>query len=479
MFAAKNQWSNPDYDATNGSLPLSDAESLQFLESENSTQDFSRSLDDMDGSIQNPRRTPSPGVSSSILAPEHSVVQSPPADAGCIRPKCTSSPAPSDETEVAGSTSAAAAGEDTESDQSENDSQSKPPYSYIALISMAILGSPDRKLLLGDIYQWIMDKYPYYRNTDDRAWRNSVRHNLSLNECFIKKGRADNGKGNYWAIHEACEEDFSKGDYRRRQARRRARRSTQLGMVSQLPPQCRYNLGYVPMTKTTTNFGLSYNPYAHPRALQFQYANPMATAYPGYPEMSAFGSPNVTITTPGSGYIHQQHMSLTASPMSTSGNSLNDSGNVGTSLAASPQSLYTGLSRSPPSGSGHLNTSGSSLNSSGIGSLGSSPTSRYNGLASGLSLSPPSGYLGTDYSSVMAGSYPSTPQSTSSTCAYTSGYTTNTGLQNNLAVAGKYTLGGQYTGYTGQSAVAMSLYNSKHLADSLKDAVAGLSSLTN
>ena len=31
-----------------------------------------------------------------------------------------------------------------------------------------------------------------------------------------------NDLGNYWAIHPACVEDFARGDYRRRQARRRA-----------------------------------------------------------------------------------------------------------------------------------------------------------------------------------------------------------------------------------------------------------------
>lgn len=40
----------------------------------------------------------------------------------------------------------------------------KPAQSYIALISTAILSSPEKKLLLSDIYQWIMDKYPYFKN---------------------------------------------------------------------------------------------------------------------------------------------------------------------------------------------------------------------------------------------------------------------------------------------------------------------------
>ncbi|RXN31095.1 hepatocyte nuclear factor 3-beta-like protein [Labeo rohita] len=99
----------------------------------------------------------------------------------------------------------------------------KPAQSYIALISMAILDSDEKKLLLCDIYQWIMDHYPYFKSKD-KNWRNSVRHNLSLNECFIKAGRSDNGKGHFWAIHPANFQDFSNGDYHRRRARRRIRR---------------------------------------------------------------------------------------------------------------------------------------------------------------------------------------------------------------------------------------------------------------
>lgn len=46
-----------------------------------------------------------------------------------------------------------------------SDSQEdKPTQSYIALISMAILASEEKKLLLCDIYQWIMDHYPYFKN---------------------------------------------------------------------------------------------------------------------------------------------------------------------------------------------------------------------------------------------------------------------------------------------------------------------------
>lgn len=99
----------------------------------------------------------------------------------------------------------------------------KPNHSYIGLIAMAILSSRDKKLVLSDIYQWILDNYPYFR-TRGPGWRNSIRHNLSLNDCFIKSGRSANGKGHYWAIHPANIEDFQKGDFRRRRAQRRVRR---------------------------------------------------------------------------------------------------------------------------------------------------------------------------------------------------------------------------------------------------------------
>ncbi|XP_068176571.1 forkhead box Q2 [Antennarius striatus] len=102
-------------------------------------------------------------------------------------------------------------------------SADKPNQSYIALISKAILASEQKKLLLCDIYQWIMDHYPYFKSKD-KNWRNSVRHNLSLNDCFIKAGRSDNGKGHFWAIHPSNYQDFSKGDYHCRRARRRVRK---------------------------------------------------------------------------------------------------------------------------------------------------------------------------------------------------------------------------------------------------------------
>ncbi|EGT39703.1 hypothetical protein CAEBREN_31271 [Caenorhabditis brenneri] len=99
----------------------------------------------------------------------------------------------------------------------------KPQHSYIGLIAMAILSSPHKKMVLAEVYEWIMTEYPYFRSRG-AGWRNSIRHNLSLNDCFVKAGRAANGKGHYWAVHPACVRDFERGDFRRRRAQRKVRR---------------------------------------------------------------------------------------------------------------------------------------------------------------------------------------------------------------------------------------------------------------
>lgn len=102
--------------------------------------------------------------------------------------------------------------------------EAKPTHSYIGLIALAILSTPEKKLVLSDIYQWILDNYSYFHSRGS-GWRNSIRHNLSLNDCFMKSGRSSNGKGHYWTIHPANMEDFVKGDFRRRRAQRRVRKS--------------------------------------------------------------------------------------------------------------------------------------------------------------------------------------------------------------------------------------------------------------
>ncbi|XP_005992774.1 forkhead box protein N3 isoform X2 [Latimeria chalumnae] len=78
----------------------------------------------------------------------------------------------------------------------------KPPYSFSCLIFMAIENSPTKRLPVKDIYNWILEHFPYFANAPT-GWKNSVRHNLSLNKCFKKvdKDRSQSiGKGSLWCI---------------------------------------------------------------------------------------------------------------------------------------------------------------------------------------------------------------------------------------------------------------------------------------
>lgn len=97
----------------------------------------------------------------------------------------------------------------------------RPPYSYSALIAMAIQNAQDKKLTLSQIYQYVAENFPFYKKSK-AGWQNSIRHNLSLNDCFKKVARDedDPGKGNYWTLDPNCEKMFDNGNFRRKRKRR-------------------------------------------------------------------------------------------------------------------------------------------------------------------------------------------------------------------------------------------------------------------
>ncbi|XP_035784270.1 forkhead box protein K2-like [Anopheles albimanus] len=103
----------------------------------------------------------------------------------------------------------------------QNPEEEKPPYSYSQLIVQAIGSSPDKELTLSGIYAAIMKSYPYFRNTSNKGWQNSIRHNLSLNPYFIKAPRRqeDSGKGCLWRLDYSVEAKLIDQSFRKRRQR--------------------------------------------------------------------------------------------------------------------------------------------------------------------------------------------------------------------------------------------------------------------
>ncbi|KAL4657885.1 forkhead box protein J1-A-like [Arapaima gigas] len=92
----------------------------------------------------------------------------------------------------------------------------KPPYSYATLICMAMQSSNKPQVSLSYIYKWIQENFLYFRYADS-TWQNSVRHNLSLNKCFIRVPRQKHepGKGGYWTMDPQYAEQLLSGAVRR------------------------------------------------------------------------------------------------------------------------------------------------------------------------------------------------------------------------------------------------------------------------
>lgn len=112
---------------------------------------------------------------------------------------------------------------------------SKPSSTYIALIAKVILSSPSKTLNLAAIYRAMEERFPHIRSRGP-GWRNSVRHNLSVNDCFVKVSRCEDGRGHYWGVHQAHLRDFEQGNFKRyRRARGRRERCNE---VAQTDPSC-------------------------------------------------------------------------------------------------------------------------------------------------------------------------------------------------------------------------------------------------
>lgn len=105
----------------------------------------------------------------------------------------------------------------------------RPPFSYVALITMALRSSPTARLTLSEIYDYLIQNFEYFKGRKNRGWMNAVRHNLTLNDCFVKLPRNPlmRGKGCYWCIDPDSKGMFNHGSLKRRRTRyKRSREET-------------------------------------------------------------------------------------------------------------------------------------------------------------------------------------------------------------------------------------------------------------
>ncbi|XP_029502719.1 forkhead box protein B1-like [Oncorhynchus nerka] len=191
-------------------------------------------------------------------------------------------------------------------------SDQKPPYSYISLTAMAIQSCPEKMLPLSEIYKFIMDRFPYYRENTQR-WQNSLRHNLSFNDCFIKIPRRPDqpGKGSFWALHPSCGDMFENGSFLRRRKRFKVmmmmaqehlaqskqsdaahylRLSALAATGTHLPQMSSYNLGVSQPSTFKHPFAIENiiaKEYKVPGSLAFSTMQSMSAGYPLHNQLTA------------------------------------------------------------------------------------------------------------------------------------------------------------------------------------------------
>lgn len=87
------------------------------------------------------------------------------------------------------------------------DPSAEPPFSYLVLAVMALKSSSKASIPLVDIFQFIRDRFPYYRSPND-SWTVAAQRTINWNSVFVKscqgtcQGKKPNGhEGGCWSAN--------------------------------------------------------------------------------------------------------------------------------------------------------------------------------------------------------------------------------------------------------------------------------------
>eukprot|EP00112_Aurelia_sp_Birch-Aquarium-sp1_P017094 Seg3938.1 transcript_id=Seg3938.1/GoldUCD/mRNA.D3Y31 product="Forkhead box protein I1-B" protein_id=Seg3938.1/GoldUCD/D3Y31 len=86
--------------------------------------------------------------------------------------------------------------------------------SYTEMIATILLSERPAAKTLQEIYNFMEKRYPFLKQRG-ASWKNSVRHTLSLSECFVKMPRLDSGRRCDWTVHPVYLHQFSCGNFKK------------------------------------------------------------------------------------------------------------------------------------------------------------------------------------------------------------------------------------------------------------------------